>query len=324
MKRKVFLSVALLALMAVGAFAQAYNAESDFTVTKTATAVTITGYVSTGAVVNIPPTIQNTPVTTIGPRAFSQKTNITSVTVPNGVTRIDQMAFQQCIMLNSVTIPSTVIIGMLAFDGCDRLISVTFTGTIPSGNFNSNAGFAGDLRAKFYATDRTNGTPGTYTRTSGSTTWTLTPVATTTTQNSGTTDGFQWERAGNGIKIIDYSGTATTVRIPDQINNLPITVIGNSAFSMKRNITSITIPNSVTTIEDYAFARSERLTSVSLSTSIATIGVQAFYGCSALTTVTIPSSVTRITFGSTDVFWDNNLNATSQTAIKRVGYTGNF
>ena len=324
MKKKVFLATALLALMTVGAFAQQYNSESDFQVTKTATAVTITGYVSTGAVVNIPPAIQNTPVITIGPRAFSQKTNITSVTVPNGVTRIDQMAFQQCIMLNSVTISSTVnIIGILAFDGCDRLTSVTFLGTIPSGNFNSNAGFAGDLRAKFYATDRTNGTPGTYTRPSGGTTWTLTPAA-ASTQNSGTTDGFQWEREGNGIKITDYSGTATAVRIPDRINNLPITVIGNSAFSMKGNITSVTMPNSVTTIEDYAFARSQRLTSVSLPASITTIGVQAFYGCSALTTVTIPSSVTRITFGSSDVFWDNDLNAASQTAIKRVGYTGNF
>ena len=325
MKKKVFLAAALIALMAVGAFAQQYTSESDFQVTKTATAVTITGYAGRGGEVNIPPTIQNTPVTTIGPRAFQAKTNINSVTVPNGVTRIDQMAFQQCVMLNSVTIPSAVIIGMLAFDACDRLTSVTFLGTIPSGSFNSNSGFAGDLRAKFYATDRTNGTPGTYTR--NGQTWTLTPAVTpasTSTQNSGTTDGFHWEREGNGIKIIDYVGTATAVRIPDRINNLPITVIGNSAFSMKRNITSVTIPNSVTTIEDYAFARSERLASVSLPASITTIGVQAFYGCSALTTVTIPSSVTRITFGSPDVFWDNNLNAASETAIKRIGYTGSF
>ena len=324
MKKKVFLTAALLALMAAGAFAQQYTNESDFQVTKTATAVTITGYAGRGGEVNIPPTIQNTPVTNIGPRAFQAKTIINSVTIPNGVTRIDQMAFQQCVMLNSVTIPSAVIIGMLAFDTCDRLTSVTFLGTIPSGNFNSNAGFAGDLRAKFYATDRTNGTSGTYTRPSGGTTWTLTPAASASTQNSGTTDGFQWELEGSGIKITDYSGTAAAVRIPDRINNLPVTVIGNSAFSMKRNITSVTIPNSVTAIEDYAFARSERLTSVSLPASIITIGVQAFYACSALTTVTIPSSVTRITFGSSDVFWDNDLNAASQTAIKRVGYTGGF
>jgi hypothetical protein len=311
--------------MAVGAFAQTYNAESDFTVTKAGTAITITKFVGKGTEVNIPPTIQNTPVTRIGANAFSTNTSLASVTIPNGVVIIDQMAFQQCIMLTSVTLPSTVTnIGINAFNGCPKLTSVTFQGTIRSGGFGTTTGFPGDLRDKFFATDKTNGTPGTYTRPSGSgTTWSLTPVAATTTQNSGTTDGFKWERAGNGIKITDYSGTATAVRIPDTINNSPVTVIGNSAFSMK-SITSVTIPNSVTTLEDYAFARSQRLTSVSLSTSITTIGVQAFYGCSALTTVTIPSSVTRITFGSSDIFWDNDLKAASQTAIKRVGYTGSF
>ena len=325
MKKEMFLAVALIALMAVGAFAQAYNAESDFQVTKTGNAITITGYVGKGTEVNIPPTIQNTPVTTIGGNAFRAK-SINSVIIPNGVTKIEAGAFSNSITLRSVTIPATVTsIEMTTFSNSGNLASVTFLGKFPNFGISSASGFIGDLRDKFYATDRTNGTPGTYTR--NGQTWTLTPAVTpasTSTQNSGTTDGFHWEREGNGIKIIDYVGTATAVRIPDRINNLPITVIGNSAFSMKRNITSVTIPNSVTTIEDYAFARSERLASVSLPASITTIGVQAFYGCSALTTVTIPSSVTRITFGSPDVFWDNNLNAASETAIKRIGYTGSF
>jgi len=79
--------------------------------------------------------------------------------------------------LASVTIAANVTaIGPWAFNNCNSLTSVTFEGTIPSANFNSGAGvFPGDLRAKFYATDSADGTPGTYTRTAGSTTWAKEP-----------------------------------------------------------------------------------------------------------------------------------------------------
>jgi len=64
----------------------------------------------------------------------------------------------------------------MAFYPCDNLTSVTFLGTIPSSGFHSesyNNVFPGDLRTKFYATNSTNGTPGTYTRPNGSSsTWT--------------------------------------------------------------------------------------------------------------------------------------------------------
>jgi hypothetical protein len=50
---------------------------------------------------------------------------------------------------------------------CTSLTSVTFQGTIPYDNFGDYSFyvFPGDLREKFYATDSTNGTPGTYTTT---------------------------------------------------------------------------------------------------------------------------------------------------------------
>jgi hypothetical protein len=64
----------------------------------------------------------------------------------------------------------------MAFNRCTSLNSVTFQGTISSENFDwiddYNPTFPGDLRAKFYATNSTRGTPGTYTRPSGGLTWT--------------------------------------------------------------------------------------------------------------------------------------------------------
>jgi len=53
----------------------------------------------------------------------------------------------------------------MAFYYCTSLTSVTFEGTINSGNFSAVDPFPGDLRAKFYETDPADGTPGTYTAT---------------------------------------------------------------------------------------------------------------------------------------------------------------
>jgi hypothetical protein len=124
-------------------------------------------------------------VTSIGYRAFWACKNLTSITIPNSVIRIEDGAFSDCSNLTSVTIPDRVsyIFGedyWGAFSGCNNLTSVTFQGTILSSNFDyyvfgqpGYAGYIGDLRNKFYATNETYGTPGTYTRPNkSSTTWT--------------------------------------------------------------------------------------------------------------------------------------------------------
>jgi hypothetical protein len=86
--------------------------------------------------------------------------------------------FYNCSSLTSITIPGKVIsIAGQAFAKCTSLTSVTFAGTIPAGNFSTD-GFSniGDLRNKFYATDKENGTPGAYSTTapvSSISEWTL-------------------------------------------------------------------------------------------------------------------------------------------------------
>jgi len=111
-------------------------------------------------------------VTTIGKSAFLGCTSLIGVTI-NGVAIVEEGVFNRCTSLTSITIPDSVTnIRRYAFYGCSSLTSVTFNGTIPYTNFDNNAfgeatGFIGDLREKYVA-----GGKGTYTRVSGTTTWT--------------------------------------------------------------------------------------------------------------------------------------------------------
>ncbi len=86
-----------------------------------------------------------------------------------------------------------------------------------------------------------------------------------------------------------YNCDLTSVTIPNSV-----TSIGWYAFSGCRGLTSVTIPNSVTSIGNSAFSGCTYLTSVTIGNSVTSIGSGAFYGCKGLTSVTIPNSVTSI------------------------------
>jgi len=72
---------------------------------------------------------------------------------------------------------------------------------------------------------------------------------------------------GKSITIDEYKGKATEVNIPSKIQNLPVTKIGEQSFDSSK-ITSITIPNTVTSIERWAFNLCNKLTSVTFGGSI--------------------------------------------------------
>ena len=101
---------------------------------------------------------------------------------------------------------------------------------------------------------------------------------------------------GTGYENLD------NVVIPDSVtfNNKKYVVTGidQLAFSFCTNITSVTIPNTVTEIGGRAFEYCSSLSSITIPNSVVSIGSGAFQGCSGLTTITIPNSVVSIGSGA--------------------------
>ncbi len=117
-------------------------------------------------------------------------------------------------------------------------------------------------------------------------------VVTAALPTVGRTQDFLFSTEAGKITITGRTeNTATTVNIPASIGGLPVTAIGSYAFSGD-HLTSVTIPNSVTTIEDDAFDNCSSLTDITIGNGVKRIG--GFYGCTGLTSITIPNGVTSI------------------------------
>ena len=94
-----------------------------------------------------------------------------------------------------------------------------------------------------------------------------------------------------GIGISDdYSDRGlTSVTLPDTL-----TSIGDQAFRNCSSLTSLTLPDSLTTIGERVFEGCSGITSLTLPNSLTTIGEAMFYGCSGITSLTLPDSLTTI------------------------------
>lgn len=93
--------------------------------------------------------------------------------------------------------------------------------------------------------------------------------------------------------IKKYNGNDAVVNIPSEINGTPVTTIGNAAFR-DSSVTSVTIPDSVTSIDDNAFGFCSQLTNISIPNSVTYIGFSAFAHCTSLKSITLPSSLSSI------------------------------
>ena len=98
--------------------------------------------------------------------------------------------------------------------------------------------------------------------------------------------------------ITKYHGNGGDVTIPSELDGYLVARISDSAFFGCDSLTSITIPDGVTSIGEFAFYGCDSLTSITIPDGVTSIGQYAFSSCDSLTSITIPDGVTSIGNGA--------------------------
>ncbi len=237
--------------------------------------------------------------------AFLNNTTLQSITFAEGsqLTTIPEDAFKNCTALQSISIPASVTtIGERAFESCSALQSITIPAgvtTIGQYAFKSCSG----LQSVTFAEGSQLTTIGSWAFHSSGLTSIDLPAGVTEIEGVFykcyhlTTVNFAKDAQ---IKEIGdyafYSDTAlTTITIPEGV-----TTIGEYAFDSCVALPSIDIPASVTTIGVGAFGYCRNAQSITFAegTQLQTIGDFAFDHCVALPSITIPASVTKLGKGA--------------------------
>ena len=230
-------------------------------------------------------------VTEIGRSAFSGCTSLSEVEIPDNVTVVGDYSFYGCKSLTSVVLPDSISkIGKYAFAHCSSLTSIKIPDsitTIESFLFGECTSLASIV------------VPKNVTTIIGSAFWGCTSLTSVTVsdgtdiltilgKNSSTDDDYPFV---DESKYQLFNGNPLAEVYLGRNLSYDSTF---SPFMDKKDLTKVTIGNMVTEIGDSAFSGCASLASIEFPDSIITIGKYAFSGCSSLSSIVVPNNVMEI------------------------------
>ncbi len=128
-------------------------------------------------------------------------------------------------------------------------------------------------------------------------------------------------REDGTVSIEKYTGAGGNVTIPSKLGGKTVTYIGDRAFWLNKNITGVTIPDTVTECAHFAFAHCEKLESVNIGKGMKELYF-TFSDSKSLKQVTIPGNVEMIRYAFNDC--PSLETAIMQEGVKTIDYNAFF
>lgn len=243
--------------------------------------IKLTGNITADTISSIVPYLQDetkkikldlsgsTGLTSIPHRAFFKCKSLVIINLPNGIKEIESHAFESCSYLIRVNIPDGVTnIGHCAFYGCNSLSSLTMPDSVTSlGKELQNS------ECEYYLDSR---------------------ICKTCGKDIYDCDHNQQALVCQGKRLALFTGNTQLKSVEFSKNLTYIPEETSGMFYNCANLTSIILPEGMTSIKGNMFFQCTNLQSITIPNSVTSIGKKAFWECTSLESVTIPDSVTYI------------------------------